>query len=410
MRNKAVELRSPGRFELRRWFWVCWALLCTLLLVGSAMLLAERYKVTDKRVYSGTFASTGRTTGLVVPAGVPILGLLVSEGDQVVSGQRLARFDSEALAERIDQVSLEILLGKTLQECLLNKSVLPDDAIVAMELDASARLAVQATLRECRLKHRRFGLERDGIQARIKELRNRADLAVQTLVTDRDLRQTMSTREIALRAAVERQKFTGSIKPLELQLAKLATDHEAQLLKKVAALREEATRLGQVLTLLEGVAESPWLIAPESGHVQRLRPVAEHTVFNRETQIITLAGAEQKTLEANALISRDQAKRFEMGDPVLVRLSGMPINSSPLVAQVADIFETPGQVGAEMATTVVVELGLGDIEDPQLRRLVKRQMEVGESGGSITFELGQISLLDSVLRSMDGLLPAGLRS
>lgn len=410
MRNTAVELGAPGRFEPRRWFWVCWAVLCALLLIGSAMLLAEHYKVTDKRVYSGTFASTGRTTGLVVPAGVPVLRILVSEGDQVVSGQRLARFDSDALDERIEQVSLEILLGNTLQECLLNKSVLSDDAIVAMELDATARLAVQATLRECRLTHRQFGLELDGIQTRIKALRNRADLAVQTLVTDRELRQTMSPREIALRAAVERQKFTGSIKPLELQLAKLATDHEARLLKQVAALREEAMRLGQVLMLLEGLVETPWLIAPESGHVQRLRPVAEHTVFNRETQIITLSGAEQETLEANALISRDQAKRFEKGDPALVRLSGMPVNSGPLHAQVTDIFETPGQVGAEMATTVVVELGLEDIEDPQLRRLVTRQMEVGDSGGSITFELGQISLLEAVLRSMDGLLSAGVQS
>jgi multidrug efflux pump subunit AcrA (membrane-fusion protein) len=410
MRSKPVDLGPPRRLASRRWFWAIWALLCALLLAGSVVVLAERYKVSDERIFVGKFAPVGRTTELIVPAGVPMSQLLVGEGDQVVLGQRLARYDSEALSGRIDQVSLEILLNNTLQECLLNKSVLPDETIADMNLDASDRLAVQATLRECRLKHRKFGLDRDALQGRILSLRTRADLAVQTLVTDRELRQKMSAREIALRAAVERQKFESSIKPLELQLARMATDHEGQLLKQVLALREDADRLSQALTLLNKVLETPWLIAPESGRVQRLRPVAEHTVFSKDTEVMTLSGAEFMSLQASARVSSEHGGRFEKGDLVFVRLSGMPMTASRLQARVSDIFDTPGQLGSDSGTTISVELGLQDIDDPQLRRLVKRQMEIGDTGGSITFELGETSILETLVRSAESLMSAAWSS
>lgn len=405
MKSRPVDLRPPRALSLSGWIWAGWAFSCTALLVGSAFILADQYFVSDTRTYSGRFSPTGRKVHLAVPADVPLARILVAEGEEVHAGQRLASFDAQALAESIDRISLQILLKNAEIECLLNKTTLPDENVNELGLSVEARLAFQAMFRECQLVHRQFGLQRSDLQRQIETMKTRADLAARTLVTNRSLREQMSVEEIALRVAVEKQRFAANIDALELLLVNLSAEQEGAILQQVAEIRQLVEELSGVLTNLERSAEEPWLIAPESGRIHRVRPVPEQTVFPRETEILTLKGDQTSLLEAYAHFPSKHAKRFESGDAVQVKLSGIPVTADPLTGHIAGIYDTPGQTGSGISTTVEVLVDLQDIQNPQLRELVERQMDTGQTGGNLTFEMDDISALETLIRSAHALLP-----
>ncbi|WP_372886674.1 HlyD family efflux transporter periplasmic adaptor subunit [Shimia sp.] len=403
MTAPAADLAPPRSLRAAPWLWCGWALLCTLVLVAAAAILSHRVGFADLHRYPGALAPRAGQTDVVLPAGIPVAGLLVAEGEPVTAGQRLVLLDEDRLRQRIEGLERALMLAAARRDCLLGQPVpkaadLPGTGLDA-DTDTDTGRALQAALEECTLIHRRNLLRRRQLIESRDALRQRAGLALQGLGALAPAPpDALSARARALRLTLEKQRLDSALRQLEIALAVLVVDQDLALLREVAALQEHSARKAAELAALERHAAQPWLIAPDSGRVRRLRPLSGQSSFAADMTLLQLGHEDRDTFEARVEVPAPQAGQMRIGDPVAIRLSGLALTMPPVAGTVARLEDSPGRAAPERMMRVTVEIAPGRIADPLLREAVTALLEAGRGRATIALSGAPMTLLERLSR------------
>ncbi len=184
MKRQLVEPHPPRRPNAKPALWLGWALSAAGLLALSTALMSEAISIQENRRFTGVFEPSTRQQALVLPADTPLSAVLVSEGEDVIQGQRIALFDQVMLSSQASHLQSGILVNELERGCLMrrpNQPALSDDAV-------APRLEIAAALDRCRLHHRENSLSKEQlhheyhsfaalVQLRDREAKERLKLA-----------------------------------------------------------------------------------------------------------------------------------------------------------------------------------------------------------------------------------------
>lgn len=402
MTAKTADLAAPRNRRILPWIWMFWAALGVAALVMSAGILAGRVMVPDTRQFRGSFVQAQNTRDIVLPAGIPISEILVKEGDLVTVGHRLALFDIPLMEQKISRLNLDILLNAVKRDCLLNRTTFDEASIDDMALEGEMRLAMQAVLRECRLLHQQNALVRARLVEKRDTLRNRAALVLRGLMTNQALQDGVSPRTLALKTAVENQALEAAVRTIDLEIASTITEQDILVLKQVTELRTQSVRFEAELSGLEYHLSRPWLIAPESGRINRLRALEGQKGFKTDVALVRLKTQDHNVFDVHADVANIDASSFRVGDVVSIRLSGLSLMMSSVPGHITALSEVPGVASTDRMTRITVRLVPSLIKNRRLEQEITSQLSTGDKRSAFRLSWEGVSLLERLKRSLWG--------
>lgn len=401
-----LPLREPSAW--RRWLWPLWAGMICMILTASAALLATRVMVPSQLSYPGILRSSLRQTDVDLPQSVPLKKLLVQEGETVKAGQTLAVFDTDLIAEQLDEAERRILADNILRRCLISAVVPRDSELPAGGLDPETALLTERAASECAallnrhdVQARRIAMARSAVEvrfgARIRRLKSAA-----ARISDSERRN-----RLAMQIAVERNGLAPQTGKLDLELAALSSDQEQEILAQVKRLEAAVARQRAVRAALRQALDQPRLHAPMAGEVARLRPVGAGQSFPQPVTLVSLQDRNSYTLNASFSVPEGEASTLSPGDPVILRLSGIRDGFAALNAPV--LFKEPLDLRDDGRRVVRVHL---DLTGADLSGLPLDMGGKGVDGGNTASEV-RVSRPDQrlsgiLLRTARQLLSDGL--
>jgi multidrug efflux pump subunit AcrA (membrane-fusion protein) len=395
MRSETVDVTPPAKLRPSRLAWAFWTMTCAFTLTGALYILFDQLMISDNRVYKGKFTTDTRTLEIRVPAGTVIAELFVSEGDTVVAGQRLAKIDETAISEQLSRTALELEATKAAKNCLLKRgsSALPN--ISQSEIPA----AIETKLRECKNFHRVSEIENEAIRKKIYSLQKLHDTSVKAILNRSEIIESLNPKDVYFQLEVARQKHETLIHSLEIDLARSTTKHEVALLAKVDSVQRDQDRLSAEQARFQSLLEHPWLIAPSSGSITRLRSINSGSVFPEDTSIGFINTDEAKKLVAKIKVSEGIRGTLSIGDIVWVRISGMSINTPLIKANVSSI-----KTSASSDLEIMIVIDADDIEERVSEGMLLQNLKNADLEGGISLQKEKLPLRSLIRRSLHEIL------
>lgn len=309
-----LDLRPPRSLNPLQVMWVLWALLATSLLVISAWAFATRLPVQAARSVGGTFESQTPAVDVVLPAGLTLSELLITNGDSVAAGQKLAR---------LDQATLHTLLHALRQKLAVNAQATACWRETALPAPTSGE-EVDPALQSCHITKRQEQLAREQLMHRRESMQRKTALSMRELVLRAKNTPPSVSKILMLRAALEREALNSQVRDVEFELAHLVQTQEAGRLAQVVALEVEAAALLTRVVELEEIATAPWLFAPQDGRIERLRRLPKNTARAWDVTLAQIHTEAPDTYEARFVVPWPEAESLHVGDPLSVSLAGLP--------------------------------------------------------------------------------------
>lgn len=380
MRPVSVDLKPPRRFHRMPLVWLGWATASCALLGVSAWSLSQHITITPTQRYSGTFVSQARTLPVVLPAGAVLQSVLAQDGDDVSKGQKLARYDRDAMVQHSIELSNQLALNRQHRWCLLQEntgtpaSEAPANSTDALsaEADLPLDLRKESNLARCHNTHRLNRLTRDKLQQRRDSLRRKSALAVQELLARAALAKPSAQSVLKLRAAIEKEALEASIRELEFDLALLQETQRKTVLNEVQRLEQDALTIEAELTALSALIDAPWLISPGTGQLLRLRQLSPETASDTALTLAQIHQPQNKVFHAAITLPEEQAAQLKAGDHLPVRLLDMGKLQAQISGQIKQI--TPAK---DAATLAQVELELRPQETDHLLQSTLEDLPAG---------------------------------
>ncbi|TCL01135.1 hypothetical protein BXY66_2444 [Shimia isoporae] len=385
MKRQFVKPRAPKRANPRGAFWLGWAFSTASLLAISASLFSEAVRVPDVRRYEGHFEPAAARHNLVVPAQVPLEAVLVHEGEGVVQGQRIALLNQRMLEDKIEHMRVSQEINALERDCLLNSSETPQSAIEAS--DALENLQAQAALRRCGIHHQAHQVSREALLRERQALSYGAHLKYREAIERLRLTEPAVQRILSLRAEIERNALRTAIAELDIAIAEQVTQQEKETLAKVISLESVARDIDRSMSHLKSFSAAPYLTAPQSGHVARLRNLPLHEAFANDTDLVQLVSELPNTFNASVVVPVEEAEMLTRGAKMLVQFSGLHVQTPPLSAKIADIHRTDPNSSGQLMTSVQIEVEVGSNLAPHAQAIVDSVRNgTGQSQISASFE------------------------
>ncbi|MFY0662034.1 MAG: hypothetical protein JXR15_16185 [Shimia sp.] len=339
-----LDLRPPRSLNPLQVMWVLWAVLATALLTISAWAFATRFPVNAARVASGAFESQTPTVDVVLPADVTLAEVLITNGDQVTSGQKVARLDQTALHRLLHNLRRDIANTSAAVACwrAAGQPSPPGSPEANTALQACQNTKRQELLAREQLLHRRESLQRE------------TALAVRELVLRAENTPPAIRNILMLRAALERETLQSLVRDVEFELAQLVQTQEAGRLAQVVALEAQTAALQTRVIELEEIAAAPWLYAPQDGRIERLRRMPDTAARAWDVTLAQIHNASPAAYQARFVLSMSEADALRSGDPLHISLAGIPHPHNRFPAHVQSISSI--NVGDVAAREVLVRL------------------------------------------------------
>jgi len=362
MTRQSVDPRAPRRPHAKGLLWLGWAVSASGLLALSGALFSEALTFADVRRYQGYFDPAVTRQPLTVPADVPLAAVLVREGEDVVQGQRVALFDSAQLKARITFLQEEFALNRLERDCLMRGSTSADRDTSAIAGNDDFKLRAKTVLNRCALRHKENALVVSELVQGRNALHLRAQLAHREALERARLTAPSVRRVLSLRAAIERGELDAAIARLEFDLAAEATRQAGQIQDEVAKLEAKSHQLRRKIQFLQSYAEAPYLVAPDSGKVIRVRNLPLHEAFSSETTLVHLEAETPEVFEATLIVPLDEVALVDSSRKILVHLAGLPPAVSSVPAHITGTTRSPVLADGQQVATVNIALDLSDTE------------------------------------------------
>jgi len=325
--------------------WLLWAVFACCLLAISAWGLASQIAVLPARTVTGSFEAQTPTVDVVIPAGLLVSDILVGDGDTVEKGQKLILFDQVALHRQLQDIRSEIAARESAVACWSN-------TYSHVSENAATALPAQPQLQNCQLTKQQEQLAQEQLMMRRISLKRETALAVRELVLRAENTPLAVRNILILRAALERETLNSVVRDVELELAQLITTQKEGHLRHKARLKDEIAALENRRTALEDRVVRPWLEAPATGELARLRQTPQNTTRGVPLTIAQIQTGRQKAFQAGFLVSPAEAAQLQEGQPLQVVLTGLPYPHNRLDAHIDAIQLTGDTSEPQVKVTV----------------------------------------------------------
>lgn len=406
MPNNNVDLRPPRRTSVFRVVWVIWATLACGLLVASGWVFAKQVPVLDTRQFSGVFEAKVKTVDLVLPAGVPLEMLSIQAGEHVNKGQKIAHFDQDKLRHSAAKLRSQLTLNALERACLLEvtTTALPVSPDRAPTIVTAQDLSSETVFQGCDNLHRSNELAREQLLHRRDVMRAETALKLRELMQRTQATPAEIQRILTLRAALERETLMAAIRNIEFELALLVATQKSEILSRVDALETQATALSDRLFVVESHANAPWLVAPRSGEVARIRDVSGATAHGADVVLAQIEADEITQYTAHFDLPADQARLVKTGHGLWVRLSGLPLSTPPLPAYVTAVGHVTGQAFQAPHNRIYVQIGRPGVPLQPDTLSALKYLQPGAARSAMTLTLQDTRLSAVLQHSMKDLL------
>lgn len=362
MKRRTVDLHAPRKAQSKGILWLGWALSASSLLALSGVLFSEAASFQDSRKFHGNFGPAVTHQSIFVPANVPLAAVFIRDGDAVIQGQRVALYDTALLKSHIARLEADAINLTLERECLLStKSPASGPVSRAYDTDGTS-LQRLAALRRCTLRHQENALAVERLTLDRNALRTRAVLSHREALERAKLTAPSVRRVLSLRAAIERSELDAAIARLDFKIAYTATQHERGLQVDISRLQVEARDITRKISVLQSYVDSPYLVAPDSGLVARVRNLPLHEGLAEETTLVQIQSDTPRTYEAQLTIPLEQADQLSASSEMWVHFSGLAHSQNAFRGLVSSKAPAPSREDGVKMARVHVTLDLATTE------------------------------------------------
>lgn len=372
MKRRLIEPRAPRRPNMKAGLWLAWAISATGLLGLSSLLFAEAITFPDTRQFSGHFVPASAAKSIAIPAQIPLASVLVREGDSITKGQRVALFDQVMMQAQIERLQHTIAVNELERACLL-ASMPSRNGDRLQDPTAGHSIEQQAALARCKLRKRENAIAREELRRQRDALMRQIDLqnreASQRLrFADPSVRHVLS-----LRAAIERNAQNAVLSGFELALVSETIQQEKDTLHVISQLEQRARTLEEALSAAVSHLAAPYLVAPVSGRVTRVRDLPLHEPFTGKTDLVQIVDEHPDVYLALIQVPLEEAKLWGEDTRIQVRFSALPASSPTYPARLDEtrrLFSESGREFAEIAIRLDVSAIQSDVSGQALRTVL----------------------------------------
>ena len=377
--------RGPKIYKVRRRSVVIlWPLfylsLCVGLIAFPSFILAALIgdmKIVPSERYLGELTTDQDPIVVNLPANTMISEVLVARGQDVRAGETVATFDKSALKatrERLENETAALVLER---RCLLDPSLFEAFEETAFDTSNELDQLLSIGLQSCRLHVSSFGPQRvDLHKERVALVENRAEILKrqQSLLGQIHQQEVPQMHQQILFAALQLQQHINQAdaddNAVRTELHALTVAESEARLQRLNTLSDEIASNNMTLERVEVALDSPRLLSPVTGKVQRVRAIQRGTILTDSVELLQITPTENAAYVVKFPVDFDAAHQIVMGERILIR---------PLGVRHADSLNLLGRVSG-FSTTIVnlreqvtlVNLTLDDesvarLQDPDIR-------------------------------------------
>lgn len=347
MHRPRLDLTPPHQVKALQGLWLLWAIFACCLLTISAWGFANQVAVLPAGIVNGSFEAQTPSVDVVVPAGLVVSDVLVTDGETVEKGQKLALFDQAALHRHIHEIQQDISVREFAQACWSS----PYERAPTAKIDSASS---PAALETCRLTKQTEKLAQEQLIQRRQSLKRETALAVRELVLRAESTPSEVRNILYLRAALERETLNSVVRDVEFELAQLLTKQRDGHLQQHTRLETEINVLKTRLDALEANALKPWLEAPEEGLLARLRLAPRKSARDLNVTVAQIQRKQDKAYQARFVLSPAEVQRLQETQTMQVRLAGLPRSDNRIPAHIHAIRPLSG--AGDPRSEVIVHL------------------------------------------------------
>lgn len=372
MKRRLIEPRAPRRPNMKAGLWLAWAISATGLLGLSSLLFAEAITFPDTRQFSGHFVPASAAKSIAMPAEIPLAAVLVQEGDSITQGQRIAVFDQVMMQAQIERLQHAIAVNELERSCLL-ASMPSRNGDGLMAPTAGHSIEEQAALERCKLRLRANAIAREELRLQRDSLMRQIDLQNREASERLRFADPSVRHVLSLRAAIERNAQNAALSGFELALVSETIQQAKDTLQVVARLEQGAHTLEEALAAVVSHLAAPYLVAPDSGRVTRVRDLPLHEPFTGKTDLAQIVSEHPNVHLALIQVPLEEAKLWGEDTRVQVRFSALPASSQTYSARLEEtrrVFNESGREFAEIAITLDFSSVPSDVSGQALRTVL----------------------------------------
>ncbi len=362
--EREYPVLAPGRMTGRGVLWLVWGLgLTCLLLAGSAVGLGK-ITLPSHRQFSGELRPDRDPVALQLPAGAYLSRILVERGEMIRAGQTLATLDVAAMEARLAELERSIAADRLLRACLLGEEtrIAPRPA-----RDSELQALLRSAQVDCEARQEARAASEARIAAGRLILTERRDLLEDYLTVSAlgaaDAPPDPKAVRRLLALAISRNLTDQSIAELN---GRADSDRIAARRNTLEEVRGLSGRIAAALrqrAVLTRLLEAPRLLAPESGRINRVRPVQAGLSLDDPVDILEIVPGDSRAFIARFPAPDGMAGALPVGTPVRIRLMGAWDSAPPFTGRIDGISGDRGR-GA------MVEVRLSDdsirhLSDPE---------------------------------------------
>ena len=344
-------------------FWLFWGLILIGGAVGGSYAVVQQVNLPSYREYLGELRPDRDPVAINLPAGVYLDQILVERGAQVKSGQTIATLDIAAMTARLAEIDRQIIADFVLRSCLLGTTTVPDRQPVA---DPEFTALVQLARRECAnqqeqraTRQAQHAVDRSILEERRKLFQSYLFLSMRHIRAEGDRLQPLHT---AVSLAISKNILDQKIANLDHRTAQERFDFNNQTIAEARKISERIAVNLQLRAVLSRYVQSPRLLAPDSGHINRIRPVQPGTSLREPVEIVDITPAGQAAFWAEFKVPANDIDLISLGMEVQMTLLGGWHKTPVLVGHIEKIVQ--GQGGFVTVAVQVSEQSVTDLAAP----------------------------------------------
>ncbi|MCX7560504.1 biotin/lipoyl-binding protein [Sulfitobacter sp. F26204] len=309
--------------------WLIWTALLLFTLLMGILVGSQLISVPSRQTYQGALVPAADPVPIILPAGVTLEAVLVTEGDHVDAGQTLATLDREKIKERLEDLDRGILVAGITRECLHHDSrETPLEDLLPNDLSQETRLAAESSLGACHDLHARAEVAQDRIAAERRVLQDQLDVATKhnrLLLQIRPQTDAQKIRQVEAAIAL-----ASRMNSFEARLTTLTLDERSQQLETNVDLRNRMDKIMQEIEAdimeraqLSLLLNAPRLLAPVAGTIHRLRPIALGTQARASVPIMKVLSDSATQYLVHFTVPRPRVAHLPPGTPVSMLIRRM---------------------------------------------------------------------------------------
>ncbi|GGE51632.1 HlyD family secretion protein [Actibacterium pelagium] len=302
-----------------------WAGIPFLLLWGAiqiAVEVSDNLTLPRSLVFSGELRPEQEVFPVILPQGLALKEVVVSEGEQVNVGQTLAVLDGERIALRQQEVSAELAAIDVFLACLrANDGDVPiAEAMPQSELGT----AVKDALRECRLTRESQKLGVDHLRSEVALLEEQKSLLQHKIRLSRSFenKQDFEGLEDIVSAALAATKIDERILEIQARRKDLDLQNEDEILAKLRQTKATKREREDENRLLAEALSAPRIVAQVAGRVGRVRTLPEGFLSQEDTEFTVLRPGERGGYSMTFAFPIRHRDQIGLGAKVRASLSG----------------------------------------------------------------------------------------